>query len=99
MESAGRERGKNVRKPEASGAERQENAEKIPNRGNELRDLLTTQDLAFFRAKNEPKTNSILSAKSADQSENKQDSGARSRDSGAGRGENVPCQHRSVALE
>jgi hypothetical protein len=29
MESAGQERGKKVRKPEASGAERQENAEKI----------------------------------------------------------------------
>jgi len=35
------------------------------NRGNELKDLLKTQDLAFFGAKNELKTNSILSAKSA----------------------------------
>jgi hypothetical protein len=35
------------------------------NRRNELKDLLKTQDLAFFRAKNELKTNSLLSAKSA----------------------------------
>jgi len=40
-------------------------------------DLLKTQGLAFFEAKNEPKTNSVLSAKSEDQSENKQDSGVR----------------------
>jgi hypothetical protein len=50
------------------GAKRQENAKKILNRGNEPKDLLKTQHLAFFRAKNEPKTNSILSAKSAYQS-------------------------------
>jgi len=29
------------------------NAKKILNRGNELKDLLTAQDLAFFGAKNE----------------------------------------------
>jgi hypothetical protein len=38
------------------------------NRGNELNDLLETQDLASFAAKNELKTNSLLSAKSANQS-------------------------------
>jgi hypothetical protein len=65
MKTAGRERGEKVRKPEASGAERQENAKKILNRGNEPKDLLKTQNLAFFEAKNEPKTNSILSAESA----------------------------------
>jgi len=36
------------------------------NRGNELKDLLKTQHLAAFGAKNELKTNSILSAKEAD---------------------------------
>jgi hypothetical protein len=38
------------------------------NRGNEPEDLLETQHLAVFGAKNELETNSILSAKSADQS-------------------------------
>jgi len=42
---------------------------KILNRGNEPKDLLKTQDLAFFGVKNEPKTNSILSAKSVDLNE------------------------------
>jgi hypothetical protein len=69
MESAGRERGKEIRKRRAGGAKRQENAKKILNRGNEPEDLLKTQHLAFFRAKNEPKTNSILSAKSAENRE------------------------------
>jgi dsDNA-binding SOS-regulon protein len=41
------------------------NAEKMLNSGNELKDLLETQHLAFFGAKNELKMNSILSAKSA----------------------------------
>jgi len=66
MESAGRERGKEVRKRPAGGAKRQGNAKKILNRGNEPTDLLKKQDLAFFGAKNELKTNSILSAKSVD---------------------------------
>ena len=61
MKSAGRERGKKVRKRQASGAGRQGIAKKILNRGNEPKDLLKTHDLAFFRAKNELKTNSILS--------------------------------------
>jgi hypothetical protein len=69
MESAGRERGKEIRKRPAGGGKRQGNAKKILNRGNEPKDLLKTKNLAFFEAKNEPKTNSILSAKSADQSE------------------------------
>jgi hypothetical protein len=43
--------------------------QKILNRGNKLKDLLQTQGLAFFGGKNEPKTNSIVSAKEADQSE------------------------------
>jgi hypothetical protein len=38
-------------------------AKKILNRGNELKDLLQTQGLADFLAKNELKTNSVLSAK------------------------------------
>jgi hypothetical protein len=79
MKTAGRERGEKVRKPEASGAERQENAKKILNRGNEPKDLLKTQHLAFFEAKNEPKTNPTLGAKEADQSEK---SGCRWRVSG-----------------
>ena len=41
----------------------QENAKKILNRGNELKDLLKTKDLGFFVAKSELKTNYILSAK------------------------------------
>ena len=46
-----------------TGGQRPPLQEKILNRGNELKDLLNTQDLAFFGAKNELKTNSILSAK------------------------------------
>ena len=41
---------------------------KILNRGNEPKDLLETQHLAVLGVKNEPKANSILSAKSAYQS-------------------------------
>jgi hypothetical protein len=67
MESAGTERGKEIGKRPAGGGKRQENAKKMLNRGNKLKDLLKTQDLAFFGAKNKPKTNSILSAKSANQ--------------------------------
>jgi hypothetical protein len=69
MESATRERGKEMRKRPAEGGKRQENAKKILNRGNEPKDLLKIQHLAIFAAKNEPKTNPILSAKTADQSE------------------------------
>jgi hypothetical protein len=69
MQSAGRERGKEVRKRPAGDGKRHENAKKILNRGNEPKDLLKTQHLAFFGAKNEPKTNPTLSAKEADQSE------------------------------
>jgi hypothetical protein len=39
------------------------------NRGNKLKDLLKTKRLSSSGPKNKPKTNSILSAKSADQSE------------------------------
>jgi|SRR5208337_3648799 len=37
--------------------------EKILNRGNELKNLLKPQELSLFGAKNELKTNSVLSAK------------------------------------
>ncbi len=47
---------------------RAQKAKKILNRRNEPKDLLETQHLAVFGAKNELKTNSILSAKSAYQS-------------------------------
>ena len=87
MDCAGGERGKEIRKRPAGGGKRQENAKKILNRGNEPKDLLKTQHLEFFGAKNKPKTNSILSAKSEDQSENKQESGVRSLDSVPRRGE------------
>ena len=40
-------------------------SKKILNRGNEPKDLLETQHLAVSGAKNEPKTNSILSARRA----------------------------------
>jgi hypothetical protein len=48
MKSAGRERGKEIRRRPAEGAKRQENAKKILNRGNEPKDLLKTQHLAVF---------------------------------------------------
>jgi hypothetical protein len=63
MESADTERGKEIRKRPAEGGKWHENAKKILNRGNEPKDLLKTQHLAFFGAKNELKTNPILSAK------------------------------------
>ena len=89
MDSAGRERGREIRKRPAGGGKRQEDARKILNRGNEPKDLLKTQHLAFFlsekRTQNELKTNSILSAKSEDQSENKQDSGVRIQEQDAAR--------------
>jgi hypothetical protein len=65
MSSARRERRKEVQKPPAGKPKRLENTKKILNRGNELKDLLQIQHLARFGAKNELKTNSILSAKSA----------------------------------
>jgi len=46
-----------------TGGQRPPLQKKILNRGNELKDLLDTQDLALFGAENELKTNSILSAK------------------------------------
>jgi hypothetical protein len=69
MQSGGRERGKEIRKQPAEGGKRHENAKKILNRGNGPKDLLKIQHLAFFGVKNEPKTNPVLSAKTADQSE------------------------------
>jgi hypothetical protein len=69
MESVGREPGKEIPKQPAGGGKRHENAKKILNRGNEPKDLLKTQHLAFFGAKNEPKTNPTLRGKEADQSE------------------------------
>jgi hypothetical protein len=65
MNSAGAECGKKVGRRPAGGGERQENAKKILNRGNEPKDLLKTKDLASFEAKNEPKTDSVFSAKRA----------------------------------
>jgi hypothetical protein len=65
MKSTGRECGKKVGRRPAEGEEWQENAKKILNRGNELKELLKTNDLAFFGAKNELKTNSVFSAKRA----------------------------------
>jgi hypothetical protein len=62
MGCAGGERGKEIRKRPAKDGKRQENAKKILNRGNEPKDLLKIKHLAFFGAKNEPKTNPILSA-------------------------------------
>ena len=69
MSSAGRERGKEIRKRPAEGAKQQENAKKILNRGNELKDLLAIKDLAYFGAKNELNISSILSANDANSSE------------------------------
>jgi hypothetical protein len=68
MSSTGTERGKKIGRRPAASAKRQQTAKKMLNRGNELNDLLETQDLASFAAKNELKTNSVLSAKSANQS-------------------------------
>jgi hypothetical protein len=48
MESAGMERGREMRKRPAEGAKRMENAKKILNRGNKLKDLLKTKELAVF---------------------------------------------------
>jgi hypothetical protein len=61
--------GASIRKGPGRGAKRQQSAKKILNRGNEPKNLLKTKRLAFLEAKNKPKTNSILSAKSANQSE------------------------------
>ena len=80
MNGAGKERGKEIREQPTEDRERRENAKKMLNRGNKLEDLLKTQYLAVFSAKNKPKTNSILSAKSASQDEKR---GLRGRVSGA----------------
>jgi hypothetical protein len=63
MESAGRERGKEIGKQHTGGPKRQDNAKKMLNRGNELKDLLKTQHLASSEAKNELKTNWIFARK------------------------------------
>jgi hypothetical protein len=47
MESAGRGRGKKIRKQPAEDGKWQKNAKKILNRGNELKDLLKTRWLAL----------------------------------------------------
>jgi hypothetical protein len=60
MKSAATERGREIRKRPAEDGKSQENPKKILNRGNEPKNLVITKDLAFFGAKNEPKTNSIL---------------------------------------
>jgi hypothetical protein len=73
MESAGKERGKEIQERPAKGAKRQQNAKKMLNRRNELKDLLETQDLAILCAKNELKTNSKFRSR---------ESGFRSRESG-----------------
>jgi len=68
MENAGTGGAKGVQNQHGGGAKWFGNAKKILNRRNEPKDLLETQHLAVFGAKNELKTNSILSAKSPDQS-------------------------------
>jgi hypothetical protein len=65
MEGAGPKRGKEMRNSPAEGGKEQENAKKILNRGNEPKDVLKTQHLASYGAKNELQTNSILSAKTS----------------------------------
>jgi len=57
MSSALNDRGKEIGNHSAGDAEQQENGKKMLNSGNELKDLLKTRHLAFFRAKNELKTN------------------------------------------
>jgi hypothetical protein len=69
MERAGRERGKEIGKRRAEDGKRKKMQKDVKNRGNKLKDALQTKHLAVFRTKNRPKTNSILSAKSANQSE------------------------------
>jgi hypothetical protein len=94
MERAGKERGKEIQERPAEGARRQQNAKKMLNRRNELKDLLQTQDLAVLCAKNELKTNfKFRSRESGFRSQEPgfgiqepgfriQDSGFRRRDSG-----------------
>jgi hypothetical protein len=77
MNSAGVQRGKEMRKRPAGDAKVQQNAKKMLNRGNELRDLLETKDLDVSCAKNELKTNSVLSAKSAARENREQGRGNR----------------------
>jgi len=67
----------------------QENAKKILNRGNKPKDLLKTNDLADFRAKNKPKTNPKkldFYHKKCKSKRKKQDLGVRNQDSGIGGG-------------
>jgi len=68
MKSAGRERGKEIRKRPAEDARRQQNAGKMLNRGNEPNKSFRINKSRKKRTQNELKTNSILSAKSAHQS-------------------------------
>jgi hypothetical protein len=48
MASVGKDAGKGIRKRPAGTGKRHENAKKMLNRGNELKDLLETKDLAYF---------------------------------------------------
>jgi hypothetical protein len=48
MESFGRDAGKGIRKRPAGSGKRHENEKKMLNRGNELKDVLETKDLAYF---------------------------------------------------
>jgi hypothetical protein len=54
MESAGRERGKEVRKRPAGGAKRQGNAKKILNRGNEPNKSFKINERRKKQTQNEP---------------------------------------------
>jgi hypothetical protein len=96
MESVGKERGKEMQKRPAEDAKRQQNAKKMLNRRNELKDLLETQDLAVLCAKNELQIQDsgfgiqVLGFRSQGSGIGSrgsgvriQDSGYRSRDSGA----------------
>jgi hypothetical protein len=56
-------RGKQVANRRSSRGNCGENRKKMLNRENEPKDLLKTKHLAFFAAKNEPKTNWFLNAK------------------------------------
>jgi hypothetical protein len=65
MENARTERAKGIRNRPGAGAKGSGNAKKILNRGNEAKDLLNTQDVAFLGPQNEL----FFSAENPDRSE------------------------------
>jgi hypothetical protein len=54
MRRTGRQRRKEFQKRPAEDGKQQQNEKKILNSGNKPKDLLQTNDLAFFGAKNKP---------------------------------------------